>query len=110
MPVMAQLADVQNMIVGTRTARGFTTDPAQLICLLTEEVGEVAAEIKKTWSPNYADLVTQDLSDELADTFVVLSALASRFEIDLEEAVRSKFLESDGNREWATAVDDRHGQ
>ena len=100
MPVMAQLADVQNMIVGTRTARGFTT----------EEIGEVAAEIKKTWSPNYADLVTQDLSDELADTFVVLSALASRFEIDLEEAVRSKFLESDGNREWATAVDDRHGQ
>ena len=103
---MSQLADLQHLIVNTRAERGFTTDPARLICLLVEEVGEVAAEIKKTWSPNYPDLVTRDLGDELADTFVLLSALASRFEIDLEEALRLKFLESDGNREWATAIDD----
>ncbi|MEM8924689.1 MAG: hypothetical protein AAGD35_14395 [Actinomycetota bacterium] len=50
---MAELSDLQQRIVDTRTQRGFTSDPVRLLCLLTEEVGEVAAEIKRTWSPNY---------------------------------------------------------
>ncbi len=37
-------------------------DPVRLLCLLTEELGEVAAEIKKTWSDNYPDLVIDDLA------------------------------------------------
>lgn len=71
--------------------------------LLVEEVGEVAAEIKKTWSPNYPDLTVDKLSEELADAFVLLSALASQFDIDLEQAMRSKFIGADGGRTWASA-------
>lgn len=101
---MAHLSDLQEPIEATRAERGFTTDPARLVCLLVEEIGEVAAEIKKTWSPNYPDLVVDELGDELVDAFVLLSALASTFGNDLEEAFREKFLGSDGERRWATST------
>ncbi|MEM8924688.1 MAG: hypothetical protein AAGD35_14390 [Actinomycetota bacterium] len=39
----------------------------------------------------------------MADSFVLLTALAAAFEIDLEQAVLSKFFEADGRRGWATA-------
>ncbi len=97
---------MQALIERTRTARGFTTEPLRIFTLLNEEVGEVAAELKKTWSPNYDDLVLDDLADELADVFVLVSALASNFDIDLETAVRRKFIEADSRRRWATAVAD----
>ena len=100
---MAELAELQLLIASTREARGFTTDPLKLLVLLVEEVGEVASELKKTWSPNYADMVTGDLANELADTFVLVSAIASEFEIDLERAVHDKFIAADGGRHWATA-------
>ncbi|MEM7326202.1 MAG: MazG nucleotide pyrophosphohydrolase domain-containing protein [Actinomycetota bacterium] len=100
---MTDLSEIQELISTIRARRGFTTEPAQLVCLLAEEVGEVAAEVKKTWSPNYPDLVPSELGDELADAFVLISALASSFRIDLETAVRAKFLEVDGARHWASA-------
>lgn len=103
-PVVTHLAELQRVIEATREERGFTNDPARLVCLLTEEVGEVAAEIKKTWSANYPDLVVSELGDELADALVILSAIASAFDIDLEDAVRSKFLTADGERTWATTT------
>lgn len=106
MSAMTKLSELQDLIVATRAERGFTTDPARLVCLLVEEVGEVAAEIKKTWSVNYPDLVVSDLADEVADAFVLLSALASSFDIDIEEAIRSKFVEADGQRRWPTAEDE----
>ena len=81
-------------------------DPVRLLCLLTEELGEVAAEIKKTWSDNYPDLVIDDLASEISDVYVGLSALASAFDIDLEDAVRSKFFGSDASRRWNTAGTD----
>ncbi|MEM9564546.1 MAG: hypothetical protein AAGA93_18125 [Actinomycetota bacterium] len=101
---MTHVTDLQRLIEATRSERGFTTDPVRLVCLLAEEVGEVAAEVKKTWSPNYPELVAEDLGNELADAFVLISALASSFQLDLEQAVRSKFLQADGVRPWATGV------
>ncbi|MEM8621745.1 MAG: MazG nucleotide pyrophosphohydrolase domain-containing protein [Actinomycetota bacterium] len=71
--------------------------------MLVEEVGEVAAEIKKTWSANYPELHINDLEDELADSFVLLSALATAFDVDLAAAVDARFFDSDSNRVWATA-------
>lgn len=102
---MTQLSELQSTIESIRAERGFTTDPVQMLTLLVEEVGEVASELKKTWSPNYPDLVVADLADELADVFTLVSALASRFEIDLEAAVARKFVEADGARAWQTMSD-----
>ena len=101
---MNTLQELQRAIETTRAERGFTTDPVRLLCLLVEEVGEVAAEVKKTWSDNYPDPSDEDLADELADVFVVLSALASAFDVDLHDAVQSKFFDSDSRRVWATST------
>ncbi len=100
---MGDVAVLQDRIAAVRAERGFTTDPLRLLGLLTEELGEVAGQLKRTWSANYPELVTQDLADELADVFVLLSALATSFGIDLDEAVSRKFFEADAGRSWVTA-------
>jgi diadenosine tetraphosphate (Ap4A) HIT family hydrolase/NTP pyrophosphatase (non-canonical NTP hydrolase) len=101
---MSSLHDLQQRIAATRSERGFTADPVRLLGLLIEEVGEVATEIKKTWSDNYPDLVADDLANELADVLVLVSALASSFDLDLHQAVETKFFGADSERHWATAA------
>jgi len=101
---MAELRELQALIDATRQDRGFTKDPVRVLALLVEEVGEVAHEIKKTWSANYPDLVVEDLARELADVTVLVCALATAFDIDLESAIQRKFFGSDAARHWATAT------
>ena len=43
---MSQLADLQRAITKKRAERGFVTDPTKIHVLLSEEVGEIASEIK----------------------------------------------------------------
>lgn len=102
---MRTLRDLQDAIAETRAARGFTRDPLRVYALLNEEVGEVARELKKAWSPNYGAQDRQTLAEELADCFVALCALASAHDIDLSEAVETKFFDKDGGREWASETD-----
>ena len=49
---MSQLCDLQKAISTTRTDRGFVTDPVKLQVLLSEEIGEIASEIKGLRSKN----------------------------------------------------------
>lgn len=102
---MAALSDLQTEIVAVRARRGFTTDPVKLVVLLTEEIGEIAREVKKSWSPNYEGFDADRLAPELADAFSLLSALASDAGIDLAAAVEQKFLVQDEARPWATSRD-----
>lgn len=101
--LMSELSRLQQEIQATRRQRGFTTDPTRLLTLIVEELGEVARELKRTWSPNYEALDPQRLGTEIADTFVLLCALASEYEIDLEIQVRSKFFRTDAERDWPSA-------
>lgn len=100
---MTELARLQREIQAARRERGFTRDPARLLTLIVEELGEVARELKRTWSPNYGALNVGCLAPELADTFVLLCALASEFDIDLETEIRRKFFGADVDREWRSA-------
>lgn len=93
------------MITETRTRRGFVTNPIKILVLLTEEIGEIASEIKRSWSANYGEFDRHALKDEIADVLVLLAAPATRFDIDLETAVFEKFLDKDGIRKWKTAVE-----
>ena len=97
------MKDLQALILKIRSERGFTTDPIRMYALLNEEVGEVGGELKRTWSPNYDEFDPARLADELADTMVLTCALASEFNIDLESAIRSKFVSRDSGRVWASA-------
>lgn len=100
---MAELQEIQNLIKEVRKKRGFVTDPLKIQLLLTEEVGEISSELKRLWSKNYDEFSKERLSDEISDVFVLLNALASEFDIDLEEAVRKKFLTKDALRNWVSA-------
>ena len=100
---MADLQELQELVSKTRQERGFTMDPLKIFILLNEEIGEVAAELKRTWSPNYDAFSRADLEDELADVLVCLLALANQFEIDLEEVLLKKLVDKDSQRKWRSA-------
>ena len=102
---MSELADLQKAISRTRAARGFVTDPVKLHVLLSEEIGEIASEIKRLWSKNYDDFSRDRLKEEIADVLVLLAALAAEFDIDIEQAVVEKFFQKDGTREWKSAIE-----
>ena len=100
---MTDLQELQSLVSRIRQERGFTMDPLKIFILLNEEIGEVAAELKRTWSPNYEAFSKQDLKDELADVLVCLLALANQFEINLEEVLIEKLVDKDSRREWKSA-------
>jgi NTP pyrophosphatase (non-canonical NTP hydrolase) len=100
---MAELHEIQSLVANIRRERGFTMDPVRIFALLTEEVGEVAGELKRTWSPNYEAFSREDLGHELADALVCLLALANQFDIDVEAALMEKLVRRDGQRTWKSA-------
>lgn len=100
---MTDLAALQAAVVAERMRRGFTTKPERLVLLMTEELGEVAREVKRGWSVNYDGLDTGRLANEVSDVFVLLLALAATFDIDVEEAVDRKFFGLDSARTWRSA-------
>ena len=77
-------------------------DPLKIQLLLMEEVGEISSELKRLWSKNYDEFDTSRLANEISDTFVLLTALASHFDIDLEQAIERKFFKADDNRHWVS--------
>lgn len=81
------------------------TDPAKLQVLLSEEIGEIASEIKGLGSQNYDEFSQARLKEEIADVIVLLVALADQFDIDIEQAVVEKFFEKDGLRKWKSAIE-----
>ncbi|MGH9194594.1 MAG: MazG nucleotide pyrophosphohydrolase domain-containing protein [Acidimicrobiia bacterium] len=101
---MTDLATLQQAIAEVRSQRGFTNDPLRIFTLLNEEIGEVAGELKKSWSPNYGPPDTAKLAEELVDCLVALCALASSKDIDLEAGLEEKFFGKGTNRKWASAV------
>ena len=70
------------------------------MAILTEEVGEVARIISRTYGEQSfkAGEGEKDLADELADVLFVLICLANQTGIDLEEALQ-KNLEKKSSRD-----------
>jgi len=100
---MSDLRDLQRRVVQLRAERGFTTKPLELYTLLNEEIGEIAGQLKRTWSPNYAAFDKDGLAEEIADCMVLLLALAERFDIDAAQGIENKFFRKDSQRAWETA-------
>jgi len=100
---MSDINQLSQRIVEKRTERGFVTDPLKIHLLLTEEVGEIAGELKRSWSKNYDGFSRERLSEEIGDAFCLLVALANEYDIQIEEAVEKKFFGKDEMRCWKTA-------
>ena len=75
---------------------GRRVDDSVTMIHLTEEVGEIAAEIFNEKSGR-ATLNKEHLGDEIADVFIILSELGKFYTIDIEGAVLKK-MEKDSKR------------
>ena len=90
------LAGLVAHVEDKRRERGFEDTPERLAMLLSEELGEIATELRKSWKGR-ADV--RHLGDELIDALTYVLRLTHTFRIDLEAAVREKEAQN-ATRVW----------
>ncbi len=96
------IQDFQKYVQQLEQERGFDNQTAtQKGLLLGEEIGELFKAMRKHEAKLRVDENSQvhDVADELADVFIYLCAIANRYNIDLEEAFRTK-EEKNKTRVW----------
>lgn len=96
------IQDFQKYVKQLELERGFDNQTAtQKGLLLGEEIGELFKAMRKHEAQLRVDENSQvhDIGDELADVFIYLCAIANRYDVDLEEAFRTK-EEKNKTRVW----------
>jgi len=91
--VNSNLNDIQKYIAKMMKINGFNNTPLELFCYLTEEVGELAKEIRKTEKNMDMDIKKEyksSLKEEIADVFIYLLAICNSYNIDLLKAFKDK--------------------
>ena len=90
------LSQLQNYVEDMVKIRGFDKEtPQDAMLLLTEEVGELAKEVRKAATNIKNDKSKKgqnDLEGEAADVLMMLLALCRTLNIDLMEAFKNKEL------------------
>lgn len=103
LPLKPTLTDVQEYVRQMEQERGFTNHPIESQCLLlTEEIGELFKCIRKTHSNLGVDTNKKydfDPAGEVTDVLIMLTAIANRLNIDMEQAFRDK-EEANKKRTW----------
>ena len=103
MPELAQatLQNIQQYVKELEVERGFDHQTVIEKCLLLgEEVGELFKAIWKSEKIKIDNNSQQhEVANELADILIYISAIANRYEIDLEKAFREK-EEINKKRKW----------
>ncbi len=98
----SSLRDFQKYIEKMIKKRGFDNEtPEDVVLLLTEELGEVAKEVRKSTDikMDINSSRTQNLDKEIADLFNMLMSLCVVTKIDLFEAYKNK-EEINLKRKW----------
>ena len=92
---------VQEYVAQLEVERGFLEESVLQKCLLLgEEIGELFKAIRKSSGIKVDPASTVgSVSDELADALIFIVAIANRFKIDLESAIREK-EQKNGRRIW----------
>jgi len=98
LPERASLAELQAFIAAFVAEKGWTADPDQIYIRMTEEVGEVGKEVRRSWKKGN-DAVREDIGAELADVAMYLLDLANAYGVDLETAIRAK-VDLNRDRTW----------
>jgi len=86
------LTDFQSYVARLETERGFADQSVRDKCLLLgEEIGELFKAVRKSEGLK-VDAASHfgTISEELADIFIYICAIANRYDIDLEAAFRDK--------------------
>jgi NTP pyrophosphatase (non-canonical NTP hydrolase) len=79
-----------------RRERHFEDRDEMLVVLLTEEIGEIATELRKHWK---AQGDPARLGAEIVDALTYVLRLAHRLDVDVENAIREKEAEN-AQRVW----------
>ena len=97
------LNDFQKYVAELEIERDFINQSARDKCLLLgEEVGELFKAVRKAEGMNIdKNSKIADIGDELADILIYICSIANRFDIDLENAFRTK-EEVNKKREWTS--------
>lgn len=98
----ASISDFQEYINDMVKIRGFDKEsPKDVMILLTEEIGELAKEVRKSSDMKYD--VSKDrkpkLEDEIADVFMYILCMCRTTNVDLAKAFQQKERKN-MNREW----------
>ena len=90
------LKQLQNYVDEMVNIRGFADEtPQDCLLLLTEELGELAKEVRKSHTTIKNDTAknnTDNLKGEVGDVFMMLLALCRTLDISLIDAFKSKEL------------------
>jgi NTP pyrophosphatase (non-canonical NTP hydrolase) len=92
----APLRELVAHVEAKRRERAFEDTPERLAMLLSEELGEVATEVRKSWKGRGDP---QRLGDEIIDALTYVLRLAHAFQVELEGAVRDKEAQN-ATRVW----------
>lgn len=97
------LGELQDYIRKMESQRGFDKEHISGKCLLlTEEVGELVKAIRKSHFGVAVDVnkkYEHDVPGEIADILIVLTTIANRLDINIEQALRDK-EEKNKQRVW----------
>lgn len=96
------LKEIQEYINDMIEVRGFDKEtPQDIMLLLTEEIGELAKEVRKTTNIKIEEKAKKkiDLEGEIADVFMYILAMCRVNKIDLLNALKNK-EKKNYKREW----------
>jgi NTP pyrophosphatase (non-canonical NTP hydrolase) len=97
------LADIQRYVADMVVERGFHDQSILQECLmLNEEIGELMKCIRKSHADMRLDsgkVYELDAAGEIADILIVLTTIANRLGVDMEQAFRDK-EEKNKQRDW----------
>lgn len=89
----SSVAELQKYIKDMIEVRNFRTSLIERMCLLTEEVGELAKEIRKTDNNLIIDIhkkYSSNLENEITDVFICLMGMCELIDMDIVEGLKNK--------------------
>lgn len=94
--------DLQKYIKDMIEVRGFRNSLLERMCLLTEEIGELAKEVRKTDNNLKIDVnknYSSSLENEITDVFICLMGMCELLDMDIVQGLKNK-EKINFKREW----------
>lgn len=98
----SSVGELQQYIKDMIETRGFKTTLLERMCLLTEEVGELAKEVRKTDKNLMVDIgkdYSSSLENEITDVFICLMGMCELLDLDIVQGLKNK-EEINFSRQW----------
>lgn len=98
----SSVEELQKYIKDMIQVRGFKNSLLERMCLLTEEMGELAKEVRKTDKNLAIDVNKQyssNLENEITDVFICLMGMCELIDMDIVKGLKDK-EEINFKREW----------